>query len=140
MSNAISNARNYVEERTKKELERASKLLEVYAILKDGKLAGRITARKTKSGAVHVAFYMYSMYATKGVNGQPVYGYMQMTGSDYNKVSAGIAANLAGNKKELLESYNVDISKYEDEDARWSIEATWMHTFADAGFIVIKVL
>ena len=138
MSTTISNTRNYVEERPYKELAKASKLLTVFAIIKDGNLAGRITARRTKSGAVHVVLFMYPTFANERSKRHALYGYKQMTGSGYDKISAGIAEVLAGNQRELLESYNVNIDSHKDK--LWSIGAAWMLCFADAGFAVIQVL
>lgn len=118
-------------DKTLDELDKVAASLHVYLLMKDDRVAGRITARATKN-AKHVAFVIYASNDYR----HPVYGYRRMTGWGYDKVNTGITEILADNKEQLLEGYNVKFTSIAD----WDIMNTWQKDFEAAGFSVIQAL
>ncbi len=114
-------------DRTLDELDRVANSICVLLLLKDNKLAGRITARRTQNATVHVAFIIYSLAGYD----KPIYGYKRMTGFGYDKVNSGIAEILQDNKQLLLEAYGVKVSGDEN---------TWRNDFTSAGFTVMQAI
>ena len=121
-------------DKTLEELDKIAEALWIFVLLKDGKLAGRITARRTQS-AVNVAVTIYSSASNK-TNGAPVYGFVRMTGGGYDRVNSGIAEIFAGNKERLRDDYGVNFSATAD----WDIMNTWQKDFNSAGFSVVQVI
>ena len=121
-------------DKTLDELDKVAANLWVFALMKNSKLAGRITARRTKS-AVNVAVNIYGFAGNKA-NTREIIGFVRMTGGGYDRVNSGIAEILADNKERLLEDYNVKFSAV----ANWDIMNTWQKDFTKAGFSVIQVI
>ncbi len=118
--------------KTLHELQKVEDLLSVWVILKDGEIAGRITARSGKQGVVHVALVFYGKTTH---NEQPIYGYRRMTGFGYNKVNSGIADILVENKQKLSEAFDLTLDEQE-----WQVMNTWKRDLENCGFQVIQAI
>ena len=120
--------------KTLEEMEKASKAVSVWLILKDNKLRGRITLRwtKAKSGYVaHIAFFMYAVES----NLVPIGAKTNMYGYGYDKFSFGIGEIFA-KLKPLLEKYYGVVFNCLD----WDIMNKWQSSFRDAGYEIIQAL
>ena len=116
------------------EIEKTSKAVSVWIILKDHQLRGRITLRwtKAKSGYVaHIAFFMYAV-ESKLV---PIGAKTNMYGYGYDKFSFGIGEIFAKLKPLLEKYYGV---KFDCLD--WDIMNKWQSSFKDAGYEIIQAL
>ena len=120
--------------KTLDELDKIAPNLWIFAVMKDGKLAGRITARRTQS-AVNVAVNIYGFAGNKA-NTREVFGFVRMTGGGYDRVNSGIAEIFAGNKERLRDDYGVNFSATAD----WDIMNTWQKDFNSAGFSVVQII
>ncbi len=116
------------------EFDKVAASLWVYILMKDGRLAGRITARKTKS-AVNVALVIYGLAGNK-TNTREISGFARMTGGGYDRVNSGIAEILTENKERLYEDYDVSFSSTAD----WDIMNTWEKDFTRAGFHIVHAI
>ena len=114
------------------EFGKAEGLLSVWVLIKDGDIAGRILARRTAKGVVHVSLIFYGKYTT---NGEPILGYQRMTGYGYPKTNCGIADILAENRQKLFEAFNLTLAASE-----WNIMNTWERDLENCGFQVIQAL
>ena len=114
------------------EFGKAEGLLSVWVLIKDGDIAGRILARRTAKGVVHVSLIFYGKCTG---NGEPIYGYQRMTGYGYDKTNSGIADILAENRQKLFEAFNLTLAASE-----WNIMNTWERDLENCGFQVIQAL
>lgn len=100
----------------------------VWLLVKDGKIAGKITAREGGRDTSHVAFVLFN----DGLK-PAVYGYRRMTGAGYPRISSGIADILRANRKELQE-HGVFIRDH------WDLMNTWEKDLQDSGFLVLSTI
>lgn len=100
----------------------------IWLLVKDGKVAGKITAREGRGNTSHVAFALFD----DGVK-PAVYGYRRMTGTGHPRIACGIADILRVKKKELLE-HRVFLR------ADWELMKTWKTDFKDSGFLVLSTM
>ena len=100
----------------------------VWLLVKDGKIAGKITAREGRRDTSHIAFVLFS----DGLK-PAVYGYRRMTGAGYPRVSSGIAEILRANIKELRE-HNMFLND------NWDLMNTWKKDIQDSGFLVLSTI
>lgn len=115
------------------ELEICTKLLAVWIILKEGKVAGRVTARYSKTGAT--TYVTFQMFGWVSGNGENVYGHERMTGYGYNRTRCGIGDILSENREKLKECYGIEL------DAQgWNIQNTWEKDIEKAGYKVIQAI
>ena len=120
--------------KTLEEMEKASKAVSVWLILKDNKLRGRITLRwtKAKSGYVaHIAFFMYAVES----NLVPIGAKTNMYGYGYDKFSFGIGEIFAKLKPLLAKYYGIKFNCLD-----WDIMNKWQSSFKDAGYEIIQAL
>lgn len=110
------------------ELEACARLLQVWLIMKDGNIVGKITARTGRNEVIHVALIMYPLLWV----GEGVHDYERMTGCGYPKVSCGIETLLCRNKEQLAKYYKVSLSLQPMN--------TWRKDFEASGFSVIDAL
>ena len=116
------------------EMEKASRQVSVWLIMKDKQIRGRVTLRwtKAKSGNVaHIAFFMYSVESHL----VPIGANINMYGYGYDKFSFGIGEILC-KLKPFLEKYYGVVFKCLD----WDIMNKWQSAFTDAGYEVIEAL
>ena len=116
------------------EIEKTSKTVSVWLILKNDKLRGRITLRwtKAKSGYVaHIAFFMYAV-ESKLV---PIGTNTNMYGYGYDKFSFGIGEIFAKLKPLLAKYYGIKFNCLD-----WDIMNKWQSSFKDAGYEIIQAL
>ena len=111
------------------EFEKAADLVTVWLILKNGEIAGRITARSGRNNILHLAF---SLYAKEfGQNG--IFGYRRMTGMGYPKIDEGVADILCQNAARLRKEYHVSLHS-------WSLPDCWRRDFENRGYSVLRAL
>lgn len=116
------------------EMEKASKAVSVWLIMKEQKLRGRITLRWTraKSGYVaHIAFFMYTVES----NLVPIGAKTNMYGYGYDKFSFGIGEIFAKLKPLLAKYYGIKFNCLD-----WDIMNKWQSSFKDAGYEIIQAL
>lgn len=117
------------------ELDTCVKLLAVWVILKGGKMAGRIVARYSKTGATTFVTLQLFGWAAKGGNGTGIFGHEHMTGYGYNKTGTGIGEILYANREKLKEDYGIEFNGQD-----WEIQNTWQKDFENAGYDVIQAI
>lgn len=117
------------------EFDRAAALVSVWLILKDNKVAGRITARARRSTktypAVHVAFIFYGAFT----EGLPIYGHEKVTGLGFDLTNTAISDILNECREKLKEHCNIALNSVE-----WNVMNTWQKDFENAGYSVIRAL
>ena len=117
------------------ELDECGKLMALWVIVKDDKMAGRITARYSKSGGtVYVTFQLFG-WVIEGGKGIGVYGHERMTGCGYNRTETGIAEILGQNRERLKEEYGIELT-----DTGGVLSDEWRKDFKAGGYEVIRVL
>lgn len=115
------------------ELETCAKLLAVWIILKEGKMAGRLTARYSKTGAT--TFVTFQMFGWVSGNGENVYGHARMTGYGYDRTRCGIGEILSENREKLKECYEIELDGQD-----WNIQNTWEKDIEKAGYNVVRAI
>lgn len=115
------------------EIETCEKLLAILIILKGGKVAGRVTARYSKTGAT--TFVTFQMFGWASENGEKVYGHKRMTGWGYNRTETGIGYILAENREKLKNDYGIELAPQD-----WDIQNTWQKDIEAAGYKVIQAI
>ena len=117
------------------EIDRASALVSVWLLLKNDKIAGRITARtsQTKTGyyVVHTAFVLYASENYK----LPIYGTETLRGIGFDLANSAISDILNDCREKLKEYYNVALNP-----VIWNVMNSWENDFKSAGFSVLQAL
>lgn len=116
------------------EMEKASRQVSVWLILKENQLRGRITLRWTKSKSGNIAHIAFFMYAVEN-NLIPIGAKTNMYGYGYDKFSFGIGEIFAKLKPLLEKYYGI---KFDCLD--WDIMNKWQSSFKDAGYEIIQAL
>ena len=117
------------------EVDKCANVMAVWAILKDGEFAGRITARYSRNGGTtYVTFQMFSC-ASSIVSVQGVYGYERMSGWGFNRTEMGIAEILTQNRGHLKGEYGIELTGQD-----WEIQGRWEKDIEAAGYKVVRVI
>lgn len=111
------------------EFDKAADLLTVWLILKNGEIAGRITARSGKNNILHLAFFLYAKEF--GQNG--IVGYRRMTGMGYPKIDEGVADILREHQTRLSREYNIMLHS-------WGLSGCWQRDFEVRGYSILRAL
>ena len=111
------------------EFDKAADLLTVVLILKNGDIAGRITARSGRNNLVHLVFSLYA----KEFGQHGIFGYRRMTGMGYPKIDEGIADILREHSIRLNKEYHISLHS-------WSLPVCWRRDFEARGYSVLKAL
>lgn len=103
--------------------------INVWLIMKDNELAGKITAREARNDVLHVAFVLYERPLTNA----PVYGYRRMTGAEYPKIGEAMA-DILKEQRGLLKPFNVIVG------SDWNLLNTWQNVFEAGGFRILRAI
>ena len=115
---------------TQEELSRVENSnINVWLIVKDNNIAGKITARECRNDVLHVAFVLYQQPLTNA----PVYGYRRMTGAGYPKIGEAMA-DILKEQRGLLKPFNVIVG------ADWNLTNTWQNVFEAGGFTILRAI
>lgn len=121
--------------KTLDEIDKAEALVSVWLFLKDGKIAGRITVRNTKTRdhyyLAHAAFIMYPAHDY----GEHIYGTEKVKDLGFDITNTAIADVFNDCRKKLFDAYGIVLDRQE-----WNVMNTWMQSFKDAGYSVMQAL
>lgn len=111
------------------EIEKVTNLVSVLVLLKNGEIAGRITARVGRNNVVYVTF---SLYAKEfGQNG--IFGYRRMTGAGYPKINEAVADILREHELRLRKEYLVTLHSL-------SLPDVWRRDFENCGYSLLNAI
>lgn len=116
-------------EKVRAEQERCEDMMSAWAILKDGRIYGRITARNSHSGATTtVAVHIFG--PEKVVN-----GYRRMTGWGYNRTLTAIVDILQENEEVLREEYGMEFPQLKEH-----VLFNWERDMENSGYMVVQAI
>lgn len=113
----------------REEIEKCEEVMSVWAILKDGDVVGRITARYLRSGAVNVTLRMFGS--------KEVIDYSRRTCSYNDRIREAIGEVIRRQAKELEEYYGLsDMSS----DWNWVLWQRYFERYGHSGYKVVQVI